>query len=466
MRRARRSFLSFVQYVWWQDWDFVIGKHTRHICFEIDDAIEAFENSECTYLDIEVGYRHGKSDLVSRALPAYFIGRFLEKNPDLIMTGYGNDLIEGFSQDVKDIIASSEYRELFPDVKMHPDRNTIKEWRLAGHTGKVTATGLGGQILGKGAHLLIIDDFLKSKEIARRSIEREKTYSSITDAITRLAPVHIVIICATSWHIDDPRQRMKKMELEDPNFPKFRHVSYPAKILDKEGKWTGEYLFEEWFGRQWYDMQYATQGKWAFPLLDCNPVPDSGNLFNMDGIVIHDDEGDFPDTSYIRAWDLASTIKERTGNDPDYTIGGLGSVTQDRFGFFHLWIKHCVWGQWEAPERDAKIMNTTNNDGAGIPIYVEAFGSYKDAFTTLKKVLSGKRTVKRSMLSGDKVAKCAALEPIFDAGHVHLMRGDWNDLFIEQFTAFPEGNHDDACDVAAIIYHETTKVGTFVMPIA
>ena len=108
-RRARRSFLSFVQYIWWQEWEFVIGKHTKHICYEIDDAIEAYEAGTSTYLDIEVGFRHGKSDLVSRALPAYFLGLFAQNNPDIIITGYDNDLIESFSQDVKDIIASRAY---------------------------------------------------------------------------------------------------------------------------------------------------------------------------------------------------------------------------------------------------------------------------------------------------------------------------------------------------------------------
>ena len=59
---------------------------------------------------------------------------------------------------------------------MHHARNTIKEWRLEGHTGKVTATGLGGQIMGKGAHLLIIDDFRK----ARKQRDRKQSETRCT----------------------------------------------------------------------------------------------------------------------------------------------------------------------------------------------------------------------------------------------------------------------------------------------
>lgn len=446
-----------MQFVWWQKWDFKVGRHTRAICYSIDDAIEDYKNGISTYLDIEVPYRHGKSDLVSRALPAFFLGVMAAENPDIIMTGYGESLIHGFSHDTKAIIRSPEYQELFPEVKIKVGEDKVEEWKIEDSTGKVVCVPLGGQIMGKGARLLIIDDFLKSKASARSDKERDKVWEAITDAMTRLGPVHIVIFCATSWHIDDPRQRARKREKEDPDFPKFTRLSFPAKVYGEDGIWTGGYLFEEFYPPSWYRMEYSINQSWASALLDCNPLPASGNIFDVTGIQIHDDDSEFPNVAYIRCWDLASSEKERVKDDPDYTVGGLGTVTMDKFGFLHLWIKDVVWGQWEAPLRDVKIRQTAKKDGPGVHVYVEAFGAYKDAYTTLKKILHGHRIVKKSKLPGDKVAKCADEEPIFEAGHVHLVKGEWNQMFIDQHAAHPEGNHDDFCDMAAIIYHESTK---------
>jgi len=465
-RKATRSFFYFLQYVWWQPWDLVIGKHTKAVAFAIDDAIEKFLDGESSYLDIEIPFRHGKSDLVSLALPAFILGFLHAQNPDVIMTGYGEDLIHGFSIKTKDIIRSKAYQEVFPNIRIQPGRDKVGQWGVMDSTGVVTATPLGGQIMGKGAHVLIIDDFLKGKAAARSGATRKLMDEAISDAINRLAPVHIVILCATSWHIDDPRQRIRKRMKEEQNYPQFEKLTFPAKIIDaKTGEWEGEYLFEGRYGKRWYEIQYATQQSWARALLDCEPTPDTGNIFDVEVYQIHDDIEDFPSGRYIRGWDLASSTKERVKDDPDYTVGGLGTVTKDEYGMEHLWIKDAIFGQWEAPTRDARIRAAAKKDGGSVRVFIEAFGAYKDAYTTLRQVLRGLRIVKKSRLPGDKLAKCAELEPIIEAGHLHMMRGKWNQKCLDQLKNFPEG-HDDFCDMLAIVYHESKKRGGGAIPIA
>jgi hypothetical protein len=65
--------------------------------------------------------------------------------------------------------------------------------------------------------------------------------------------------------------------------------------------------------------------------------------------------------------------------------------------------------------------------------------------------------VRPSHLPGDKAAKLAPLEPIFDAGNIHLLKAPWNDVLIRQFNEFPDGAHDDYCLVAGTLI--TTKRG-------
>lgn len=451
-RQARKSLLEFIRFVWWKPTPFLIGRHTRAICAAIDEAITRFLAGQSSFLDIACPFRHGKSDIVSRALPAYFLGRCAAVHPDIIMSGYGADLVEGFSKDTKAIIRSDAYGRLFPEIRLAQGSDTIGKWRVEGSTGEVNAVGLGGGITGKGGHLIIVDDYCKSRAEAVSETYRTKTWEAFqNDLMTRRAPVSIVIVLATPWHVDGLQNRIRKAEKEDPDFPRFRRIKFPARGED------GTFLFPERFPDTWYREQYATLGKLAAGLLDCDPVLEGGNRFDVSRVKFHDSLSDFPVTRYVRAWDLASSAKERDKDDPDSTVGELITVTKEN-GVPHLWVKDVVSCQAEAPRRDALIQATARADGPPVPQHVEAFGGYKDAYTTLKSILSGISVVRPSRLPGDKSAKLAPLEPLFDAGNVHLLRAPWNTPFLRQFSEFPDGTHDDFCDPVAIAYHELTAV--------
>lgn len=453
-RRGRTTMLGFMNYVWWMPSPLIEGKHTRAICEALDRAVERFLAGQSTFLDISVPFRHGKSDIVSRAFPSYFLARCAEREPDVIMSGYGAELVESFSRDTKRIIQSEAYKVLFPGSQLARGANNLSAWSMAGSSGKVTVAGLGGALTGKGCALGILDDYCKTRAEALSQRYRDRTWDSFSvDFLTRRAPVSIIIVCATPWHVDDIRGRMRKAEASNPDFPRFEQLRYPAKDPD------GKLLFLERFPESWYREQYATLGKMAAGLLDCSPTLEGGNRFDTSKIRIHSDPADFPQGRYVRAWDLASSAKERDKDDPDWTVGELGCVTFEN-KVPHLWIRDVAYIQAEAPRRDALMQSTARTDGPGVPVYVEAFGGYKDAFTTLKQVLTGISVVLPAQLPGDKSAKLSPLEPIFDAGNIHLMRGPWNAPFIRQFNEFPDGAHDDFCDPAAIIYHMTAKGGS------
>ena len=453
---ARKSLLDFILFCWRNREPFIVGKHTRAICDRITTAIDDYLDGKSTFLDIAVAFRHGKSEIVSIYLPAFFLGRCIERDPDVIMSGYASSLVEQFSRRCKAVIQSEEYKELFPGIVLNRGSNSVTSWSIEGSTGSVTVAGLDGSLTGKGGNLIIIDDYCKSRSEARSDAYRDKTWGAFqSDIMTRRAPVSIVIVCATPWHVDDLRGRIRKYEAGDPDFPKFEQLVFPARNED------GTFLFTERFSESWYREQYATLGKHASGLLDCAPVMEGGNRFNVDNIKIHDSLADFPQVRYVRAWDLASSSKERDKDDPDETVGLLGAVTTEivdigggaKVKQQSLWIKDCVACHSEAPARNALILATAQKDAAsGVPQYIEAFGAYKDAYTTLRDLLRGICVVRQSRLPGDKSAKASPLEPIFEAGNVHLMRGAWNSKFIDQFRAFPDGAHDDYCDPCAIIF--------------
>ena len=101
----------------------------------------------------------------------------------------------------------------------------------------------------------------------------------------------------------------------------------------------------------------------------------------------------------------------------------------------------------EAPERDKQILKTERRDPTGWRYGIEAAAGYKDTAINFQRLLAGRRMVEIVPVSKDKVTRADPLEPIFDAGHVHVLKAPWNDLFYSQFAGFPKGaKHDDIVD--------------------
>lgn len=464
-RKATRSLLAFMRWCWWMPQVFVVGRHTRAICDRLTRAVEDYRDGRSTYLLIAVPFRHGKSDIVSRAFPAYFLGRCADRQPDVIMTGYGKGLVAGFSKKVKSIIRSAQYQKLFPGVTLARGSNSVSEWQVSESAGVVAAEGLQGTLTGKGGDLIALDDYCKSRAEAVSKTKRDTVWDGFrNDLLTRQnAPASIVVVCATPWHVDDLRGRIKKAMAEDADFPQFEELNFPAR---KEGEW--EYLFPERFTAAWYKAQRSALGKQAAALLDCDPRVEGGNRFDMDNVVLHYDLEGWPSGRETRGWDLASSSKERDKDDPDRTWGVRGLVQTKSLGFrdakqHSIWIRSMVYCRAEAPERDKLIQETAKADGPGVSQHVEAFGGYKDAYTNLKAALRGICIVKKSQLAGDKAAKLAPLEPSFDAGIVHVyvpgcQKGAF-DIWKEEFADFPDGGHDDGPDATAVMYHSQVKGG-------
>lgn len=450
-----------MHYVWWKgDADrFIVGRHTRAICDRITKGVHDFMNGISTFLVVSVPIGHGKSDIVSRALPAFFLGVCYSRHPDIILTGYGAELVEGFSNQARDIVAGERYQTLFPDVKLSSQKNTQSLWKVEGSTGSVLAVGLGGAVTGHRANLLDCDDYIQNRKQAESTTQRNHINDSFTnDLMTRRASVCLTVICASRWHAKDLIGFIEVRMTEDPNFPKFEFLSFPATKKPAGDDPGYEYLFPERYSPAWYKSQRATLGKYgASGLLDLKPKVRGGNRFLIDNVKILKPDQWPKDLRYVRSWDPASSQKQRKEDDPDFTAGAKVAVTYEN-NLPVLWIHDVVAIQQEAPARNRRIYMTALQDGPTVAILVEGVGQGKDTYTTVKDALRGKRSVIRVQVSGDKGVRAAPLEPIFEAGNVRLLEAPWNDVVIEQFAAFPStGEHDDIVDCVATAYEHLRK---------
>jgi predicted phage terminase large subunit-like protein len=455
--KAKLHHLDFIDYVWKNQFDpYVIGRHTRIICNAIDKAIMDFQKGISSFCVITIPFRHGKSEIVSRKLPAHFLGLF----PDckVILSGHTEGLTEDFSKTSRDLINEPIFKELFPNVIIAPNDSSGSHWKINGRGGECYSSGLMGSMTGQGGHLLILDDYCRNREDAESETIRNKAWDAFTNNfMTRRAPISIVIILATRWHIDDIIGRIIKNMKDDPLFPRFKFINIPAFNKDYP---TGT-LFPERFSKNWYNQQRATLGDYGTAsLLQNDPVQRGGNMLCTDCIQRHEALSEYPkNLRWFRVWDLAHTAKERTKQDPDYTSGTLLAFNEID-GMTHLWIKDVQRMRKAAPERDRTILTVTNFDGAYVQVGIEDSIDSKDAFSALSRILSGKRMVLSAKGVRDKVIRATPLEPIFKAGNVHVpASAPWLQDWLLEISAFPSGAHDDQVDNLSAGYALFKKTG-------
>jgi len=459
---AKKSHLKFMQYTWMKALDdpLIVGYHTEEICNVIDEAFEKLKRGESSYYIINVHHRAGKSDLVSRYLGAHFLGEFPDK--EIIQTSYKAELSAGFSAFGRNIFRSDKYKKLYPELALSTETNKKNDWLVTDRHnkptgGKLYATGLSSGLTGNGFALGVIDDWFAGRAEAESSVYRNRVWNSFTDDfMTRRAPASIVFIIGTLWHWDGLANRIRNEMKKNPDFPQFKDIRFPAKREQSHypEKYKNKYLFMERYPESWYKEQYATLGRYgAAALLDCDPMMRTGGLLSTDGIVYHE-KGDpmIPGNTAIQwaqIWDLAHTAKQRTGDDPDWTSGtNLGFQRLDNDAIPHLWIKKVSRCRKGAKGRDEFIRVATIQAGRfcknGIEDSIESKDAYEYIMSAVPEYSWNKIPIK-----GDKAVRAAPLEPIFETkGHVHIVRGDWNEDWLEEVLRFDGSgdSHDDQID--------------------
>ena len=465
-RYAKEHMLGFLQWCWWMPPDrrpLRIGRHTRALCERFDRAIEDFRNGKSTYLIVNMPFRHGKSDLVSRALPAYFLGRCAEYQPDVIMSGYGTSLVKGFSAKAQAIIASEAYRRLYPGVRVDPIHCAKEEWCIEGSQGLVTAQGLGGAITGKGGNLIIVDDYCKNREEAESDVMRNKMWESFKDDLmTRTnSPAAIVIVCATRWHEDDIVGRIRKEMQSDPDYPRFESLVFPARKAGKDG-W--DVLFPELYSEDWYRRQRASLGSYSSAaLLDCEPVSDAMKEFREEWLSFYDNPPPRARMNTYIIVDAASGKKKEVGKEKsDRTAMQVWGYGQDE----NYYLLDFEYDRLNLTERTERLFDLVRF-WRPLNVFYEEVGLMADVehiqyVQNREGYHFGIYPLPQSV---KKETRIRGAQPLFEAHRIWLpkflkkVRADGSvhfpvqEMIDEEYRLFPGCRHDDGIDCLANLTH-------------
>jgi predicted phage terminase large subunit-like protein len=156
----------------------------------------------------------------------------------------------------------------------------------------------------------------------------------------------------------------------------------------------------------------------------------------------------------VRAWDFAATEKKRKGDDPDWTAG-LRLAKME--GIYY--VEHITRARARAGDVRRLVRQTAEVDGrrAHIGLEQEPGAAGKSVIADYVQALDG-FVVRGYRPSGDKVARAMPWLAQAQAGNVKLVRGEWNEAFLDEVEAFPEGPHDDMVDAMSLAYQMLVRV--------
>jgi len=123
----------------------------------ISILFDLVEQGHIWQLALALPPRYGKSYSVTMAML-----RTIALNPNKanMRNSYNEDLAVSFSSATRDMIASEEFSEIFPEIKLSPNKKSKAIWYLEGKTiNAMSAAGVGGGANGKDAsNFLVLDD--------------------------------------------------------------------------------------------------------------------------------------------------------------------------------------------------------------------------------------------------------------------------------------------------------------------
>ena len=180
------------------------------------------------FLIVEAPVRHGKSELGSVYFPSWWLGTF--PNDRVILTGNNAELAESFSRRSRDLIRDHGRRLFGYDVGVSSESSAVHRWDLnKPHRGGLIAVGVGSPPTGRGGHLIVVDDPIKSDLEAYSQAYRDSLWRWWQFSIrSRLEPGGVVVIIMSRWHEDDLVGRLLKRQKEADHQDAIRR----KKLLD------------------------------------------------------------------------------------------------------------------------------------------------------------------------------------------------------------------------------------------
>jgi predicted phage terminase large subunit-like protein len=427
----------------------------------VDDHLAACHKGQIKRLLINIPPGFMKSLKAGVFFPAWMWGPMARPSLRILGAAFKQDHAIRDAEKMRDLVSSDLYQDLYPHVRLK-GRGAADDWDN-------TATGWRKgkpikSLTGDRGDFVIVDD-PHSVEGADSETQRQATVRVMRETIpTRLndPDKSVIIVIMQRIHEDDVSGMIIAEKLG------YDHLMLPMKFdpqrrcttsigFTDPRKYPDELLFPERFtpeavARTEKEMTaYAVSGQ-----MQQRPVPREGGLFQRTDFEIVDF---LPmGGTDARAWDLAGTKKSQLSPNPDWTVGLKGKrISSGTFFITDMIRMRTTPGKVAAAIKNAATQDT-RSCYIRIPQDPAQAGKMQAEF--IVSLLAGwPLTVER--VGGDKVTRAQAAATQAEHGKIKLLRGEWNEAFLNEVCSFPSSTHDDIVDALSDLIAELSNVAAF-----
>lgn len=455
IRQRCRTLTGFVREAWSvlePANPYIHGWHVEAIC----EHLEAITRGEINRLLINVPPGTMKSLLSGVFWPAWEWGPMGRPSTRIIGSSYSEDYAKRDNRRMRDLVTSEWFQALWPTELVRAGEMAFSN----------TATGFRqgipfSRLTGGRGDRVIIDD-PHSVDGAESEADRSSTVRTFRESVpTRLnnPEKSAIVVIMQRLHEQDVSGTILSLKLG------YEHLMLPMEFeperrcvtsigFEDPRTYDGELLFPERFPRAVVERDKVPMGAYAVAgQFQQRPAPRSGGMFQRGDFEIVDA---IPAgrARRVRAWDFAAT-EVKPGRRPDWTVGLRMVLVGDVF-----FVEDVVRGQWKPSEVETRLTNTTSQDGTAVRVRIPedpGAAGKSDAATKVKLLKGYDVTAVRP--TGEKSVRARPASAQAEAGNVKLLRGAWNDAFLDEVCTFPAGTHDDQVDAFADALNELALGG-------
>lgn len=429
---------------------YVHNWHIDAIC----QHLEAVTDGRINRLLINVPPGSMKSLLVSVFWHAWEWGPKGRRSTRFLTTAFNDGPVKRDTRKTRDLILSEWFQSLWPEVAL-----TRTAEMSFGNSDTGTREGVAfGSLTSQRGDRLVIDD-PHSTETAESETERVNTTRKFREgAINRLNDQErsAIVVIMQRLHEDDISGTILKLGMG------YTYLMLPME-LEADRRCTtsigftdprttdGDLLDPVRFSRETVDdlkrdtTAYAYAGQYQQ-----RPAPREGGMFKrhwFEGKII---AAAPVGTRWVRHWDLAATAKKTAAR----TAGvKLGRTPDGRFV-----VGHVVKTQEEGNAVRKLIKGTAEADGREVQISLpqDPGQAGKVQATDMIAMLAG-FTARAEPETGDKATRAEPFAAQCEAGNVSLVRGDWNESYLDELCLFPGGTFKDQVDASSGAFGRLAK---------
>jgi predicted phage terminase large subunit-like protein len=432
---CEKDLLFFTRYIFKENTrrNFTVSPHFVLIANKLMEVI----NGNVKRLIINIPPRYGKTELAVKNFIAY--GLAINPQSKFIHISYSDDLALDNSSQAKEYVESDAFQK-FWQMKLKKDAQGKKKW-FNEDGGGVYATASGGAITGFGAGVadskifsgaIIIDDPLKPddaiSEVKRKSVN-ERYNSTIRSRVNDSNTPIIVIM--QRLHEED----LSGFLLDGGSGEEWEHLCLPALDDNNKPLYPEKHSFEEL-----EQIRQANRYNFAGQYMQL-PAPEEGGEWKKEWFQIIDKK-EVPINSLKWELFIDGAYTKNTANDP--TGFQIGAKWGNNYVVYSSIDKYL-----EMPELLKFIPNHINASDVKVSlILVEPKASGKSLQQMVKSTTGlNIAEIRTDFVNNSKIENARTCSSFIEGGRVYLIKGNWNEPFLNQVGTFPNAKHDEHIDL-------------------